>query len=226
MSQSHKTQAEVSVCVLTAADAGRLLAHFAELGSADRRLRFGQTVRDEILERYVCSLWTTKHIVYAIEDGLGNVVAAGHLAFSRKSLSAEIGLSVTEGFRGRGYARTLLKTALSAATDRGTEDVVLHFMAENRAMARLCAKQGALFEGDYQDARALFQLRPSTKLAPRITAQDIARGPEADLDEYLSGNPTAGGVRRTRLRNLLGNGWRAVRTKGAAWAVKVKSPQI
>ena len=130
-----------------------LRAHFAALGPEDRRLRFGAALPDEALAAYVARIDFDADGVFAVHDDALRVVAVVHVALA--GATAELGLSVLPGWRGRGVGDALLRRAVTWLRNRGTLSVYVHCIAENAAMLHLARKNGMriVWSGAESDGR-------------------------------------------------------------------------
>ena len=138
---------------LKAADRPALLAHFVALSPEDRRLRFGAATRDEGLRAYVERIDFARDGVFAVHDDDLRIVAAVHIALADGP--AELGLSVADGWRGRGLGDVLLRRAVVWLRNRGVHGVYVHCLAENGAMMHLARRNGMriVYSGGESDAR-------------------------------------------------------------------------
>jgi ribosomal protein S18 acetylase RimI-like enzyme len=91
--------------------------------------------------------------LFAVHDGNLELVALVHVAPSGDS--AELGLSVLPGWRGRGYGDALLRRAVTYLRNRGVREVFVHCLSENGAMMHLARKNGMriVYSGGESDAR-------------------------------------------------------------------------
>src|SRR5258706_9051671 len=106
-----------------------LLSHFLALDTDDRRLRFGASVGDLVIRRYVARLDFGHDGLFAVRDAEGRIVAAAHVAISKDV--AELGLSVSNGHRSRGNGGALFARAVDFLRNRGMHEVHVHCLAEN-----------------------------------------------------------------------------------------------
>lgn len=138
-----------------------ILRHLLRLGGEDRRLRFGQPLRDAAVERYVDGIDFARDRVFGIHVSDMELCAVAHLALDGARGHAELGLSVDEGLRGRGYGEALLGRSVLHAANRGYRALYMHCLAENAAMLRLAARAGlkTLVAGGEADAR--LELNPA-----------------------------------------------------------------
>ena len=134
-------------------DRPALEAHFLALDGEDRRLRFGSAIRDEALSEYVARIDFGRDGLFAVQDDDFRLLAVVHVAFS--GASAELGLSVLPGERGRGLGSALFSRAVIHLRNRGAAEVLVHCLTENAAMMHLARKHGmrVIAAGTETDAR-------------------------------------------------------------------------
>ena len=145
---------------LREASRASLAVHFLALGCEDRRLRFGSWLADEVVGDYVARIDFGGDGVFAVHDDALRVVAVVHVAMTGST--AELGLSVLPGWRGRGIGDALLQRAVTWLRNRGVLSVYVHCLAENAAMVHLARKNGMriVWSGAESDAR--LELAPPT----------------------------------------------------------------
>jgi GNAT superfamily N-acetyltransferase len=130
-----------------------LVRHFLALDAEDRRLRFGTAASDEVVAQYVERIDFAQDCVLAICDDAMRIVAAVHVALA--GATAELGLSVLPGFRGKGLGDAVLKRAVVWLRNRGVLSVFVHCIAENAGMMHLARKNGMriVYSGSENDGR-------------------------------------------------------------------------
>jgi ribosomal protein S18 acetylase RimI-like enzyme len=145
---------------LYALDRDSLERHFLALEGEDRRLRFGSTISDDGLRAYVARLDFERDGLFAVQDEDLEMLAVVHVAPTGNS--AELGLSVLPGWRGKGLGNALLTRAVTFLRNRGTLEAFVHCLSENGAMMHLARKNGMriVYSGAESDAR--LQLDPPT----------------------------------------------------------------
>lgn len=121
---------------------GDIARHLVRLPAEDRRLRFGQPMRDEGIERYVAGIDFARDRVFAIYADDLALAGVAHLALDGHEQHAELGLSVGTAFRGRGYGAALLARGVLHAANRGYGALYMHCLSENSVMMRLAARAG------------------------------------------------------------------------------------
>lgn len=118
--------------------------HLLQLPAEDRRLRFGQAIRDESVRAYVDGIDFERDRVFGIHGPALELVGVGHLALDAALKAAELGLSVDPRLRVNGYGFALLNRALLHAANLGYRTLFMHCLAENRIMMHLAAKAGLI----------------------------------------------------------------------------------
>jgi GNAT superfamily N-acetyltransferase len=121
-------------------DRASLEAHFLALDAEDRRLRFGSSIGDDAVREYIARIDFERDGVFAVDDAEHRLLAVAHVAFT--GASAELGLSVLDGYRGHGFGNALLKHAVMHLRNRGTREIFMHCISENGAMLHLARKHG------------------------------------------------------------------------------------
>ena len=119
-----------------------VLRHLLRLQPEDRRLRFGQAVRDEAIERYVAAIDFSRDRVFGVFAPDLELHGVAHLALDAEGRAAELGLSVDSHRRRHGYGAALLERAVLAAANLGCRSLYMHCLSENKVMMRLAAKAG------------------------------------------------------------------------------------
>ena len=141
-------------------DRPALATHFLSLDGEDRRLRFGAPIADEAIREYVARLDFERDGLFAVQDERLAIVAAVHVATSANS--AEMGLSVVKGARGRGHGHILFRRAVTFLRNRGVEAVFVHCLSENGAMMHLARKNGMRVVHSAGESDARLEIDPAT----------------------------------------------------------------
>ena len=173
-------------------DRDALLSHFLTLDKEDRRLRFGNSINDDVVREYVERLDFVRDGLFAVRNGEGRVVAVAHVAIGEKS--AELGLSVCAGFRARGYGGALFARGVDFLRNRGIGAVFVHCLAENEAMRHLASRHGMKLTSQGSESEGYVTLPDAT--------------PESRFREWLHDQQAAAveiARRNGRLANML---WR------------------
>jgi len=119
-----------------------VLRHLLRLQPEDRRLRFGQAVRDDAVEGYVARIDFSHDRVFGILARDLELHGLAHLALDGEGRGAELGLSVDSHRRQHGYGAALLERAVLAAANLGCRSLYMHCLSENRVMLHLAVKAG------------------------------------------------------------------------------------
>ncbi len=135
-----------------------ITCHLLELPAEDRRLRFGQQIRDETVIAYVAAIDLARDRVFGILSDDLELVGVAHLALDRVHQAAELGVSVHPSARGRGYGYALLQRSVLYAANRGYSALFMYCLAENRIMMHLARKAGLTIMIEAGDADARLRL--------------------------------------------------------------------
>lgn len=149
----------------------RIAKHLLSLAPHDRYLRFGHTVQDEQIQRYVTSLDFERDEVFGVYNRRLELIAVAHLAYAKDKgydSCAEFGVSVLPGARGRRYGARLFDRAAMHATNDGVSLMFIHALTENAAMLKIARNAGARVERDGAESEAYLRL-PSPTLDSRVT---------------------------------------------------------
>ncbi len=129
--------------------------HLVMLPAEDRRLRFGQHIRDEAVRDYAGRIDFERDRVFGVHAPDLALVGVAHLALDAEEQIAELGLSVDPSCRGKGYGFALLQRAVLHAANLGYRVLFMYCLAENRIMMHLARKAGLtlVVESGETDAR-------------------------------------------------------------------------
>jgi GNAT superfamily N-acetyltransferase len=116
--------------------------HLLQLPADDRRLRFGQHIRDQAVRDYVSGIDFDSGRVFGVHAPDLALAGVGHLALDKTQQIAELGLSVDPACRGKGYGFALLQRAVLHAANLGYRILFMVCLAENRIMMHLARKAG------------------------------------------------------------------------------------
>ena len=144
-----------------------VLEHLRGLSPGDLYLRFCAPVSDAFLQGYVDKLNFERDVVFGILSN-ERLVALCHLAlFDEGSKKAgEVGLSVSNGYRGRGYSSDMLIACFAEAAKHGVQSLFINYKQSNKAMAALCRKFKAELECISGEVTATMHVHDSQSLAP------------------------------------------------------------
>jgi GNAT superfamily N-acetyltransferase len=132
--------------------------HLLALSPSDRRLRFGTPASDLAIRRYVDTIDFARDIVLGLVDGAGHLVGLGHLSLAGPI--PELGISVDRSARTSGLGSLLLARACGHVREAGKDQLVMHYLPENIALARLAARGGMRLDVVEGEGRALLTLPP------------------------------------------------------------------
>lgn len=153
-------------------DRRALLMHFLELNEADRLMRFGTVLPDELITRYVQKINFARDSVFGIFDSAFKLVGVGHLSYipreaipfiaraTTKVRTAEFGLSVSHSARGMGIADKLFHRAEIHCRNADVDTLYIHCLSSNRAMMHVAAKNNMDIQCNQSVTEAFLKLRP------------------------------------------------------------------
>lgn len=136
--------------------------HLLLLPADDRRLRFGQHIRDEAVCDYVERIDFERDRVFGVHAPDLALVGVAHLALDTGQKFAELGVSVDPACRGKGYGFALLQRAVLHAANLGYRILFMYCLAENRIMMHLARKAGLSLVVEYGETEARLTLDPGT----------------------------------------------------------------
>jgi len=166
-----------------------VLRHLVALGPEDRRLRFGSSTSDIVIERYVAHLDFSRDALFGVFNGALDLAGIAHLVYlpaGRGDLrTAEFGVSVLPRERHRGLGAALLERAAMHARNTQITTLFVHCLANNKAMMHLAQKLGMRVEFDYGDADAYLILPPANV---QSILNEATQEQMADLDYAVKVN--------------------------------------
>lgn len=184
--QSDSDKPTIRVKELSERDRRRALMHFLALGEADRLLRFGTVLPNELITRYVQMLDFSRDTVFGVYDDNLALVGVGHLAFAPrealpvlsdttlKAYIAEFGVSVSASARGRGIGSKLFERAAIHCRNEDVDTLYMHCLSSNQTMIHIAAKAGMEIHREFGEADAYLKLTPAnpgTMLAEAMEEQ-------------------------------------------------------
>ena len=175
-----------SVQALGAMDRDAVLAHLLDLNAADRRLRFGNPVSDDLIEAYVNALAFETDDVFGVYDtdcGVLRLFGMAHVAYGNAdavqnglaSGEAEIGLSVLEAARGRGIGAALFARTTERAKIRFVTKLRLHYLVENTAMQHMARRAGMEVHSAAGETDAYLVLRRPDPVSHPLLGESAAK---------------------------------------------------
>ena len=132
--------------------------HLLLLPADDRRLRFGQHIRDDVVRDYVGHIDFECDRVFGVHAADLALVGVAHLALDPAQQIAELGLSVDPACRGKGHGFALLQRAVLHAANLGYRVLFMYCLAENRIMMHLARKAGLTLVVEYGETDARLTL--------------------------------------------------------------------
>lgn len=114
--------------------------HLKRLCPGDRILRFETPASDDYIDRYVGQVHFVQDAVFGAFDDDLRMRGAAHVAFMDNT--ADLGLSVESGWRGRGLGTRLLDRAIAHARLHGAERMFSMCLACNDWMVRHVTRLG------------------------------------------------------------------------------------
>lgn len=125
-------------------DIDRLVKHFFDdIRGDDRRLRFGHMVTDDIIERYICDgsfeQYGLKNMWFIVEEGC-DFIASCHVAYDKKTKSAELGLTVSPNYRDQKIGQELFNRGATWSRAMGADSLYMHCLSENKAVQHIAKK--------------------------------------------------------------------------------------
>jgi RimJ/RimL family protein N-acetyltransferase len=152
---SRQPAAAVAVQRLNPRHLEDIVRHLLQLPPEDRRLRFGNAVRDDAVRAYVSGLDFDRDRVFGILGDRLDLVGVAHLALDPGKQLAELGVSVDPACRGNGYGFALLERVVLHAANAGYRTLFMVCLAENQVMMHLARKAGlrVVIESGEADAR-------------------------------------------------------------------------
>ena len=136
----------------------QLKQHLLKLKDEDRRLRFGGSVSDYVIEKYVDD--TIDDVWFGCFDD--ELISACHVAITDKE--AELGCSVDKDYRGAGLAQLMFERAVTHIRSLGIETVYMHCLTENEAMKHIARKNDMTVVSEYGETDATVKVQPPTAI--------------------------------------------------------------
>jgi RimJ/RimL family protein N-acetyltransferase len=119
-----------------------IASHLLQLPPEDRRLRFGHSIPDDAVRKYVAGIDFGRDSVFGIHGAALDLIGVAHLALDPEHRVAELGVSVDPSSRGKGYGFALLQRAVLHAANQGYRVLFMYCLAENGIMMHLAQKAG------------------------------------------------------------------------------------
>jgi len=154
-------------------DKALLIKHFhSDIVGEDRRLRFGYMATDEAVTTYITNSLENGYGVdntwFVVVEGF-KVIASVHVAYNSKKKTAELGLTVSNEYRGKKLGQELFNRGVLWARAVGAESIFMYCLSENKTMQHIAKKNNM----------TIVTLDPSEKEAViKITKSHILAGME------------------------------------------------
>ncbi len=169
------------VLQLTPTHKPAIARHFLALDKDDLRLRFGQIMKPESLEKYVTNLDFMRDAVFGVLDNRLELAAIAHLAPTGKGM-AELGISVLPSERGKGLGKALFKRTTDHCRNFLVKTLFMHCLSENGAMMHIARSNSMRVVNDMGEADAYLSLAPSDA---RSLSDEMMQTPLALIDFAL-----------------------------------------
>ncbi len=141
-------------------ETGAFRRHLLRLDEETRQFRFGTAVNDNFLDAYADTARRIGTVIYGAFIGPDIYASAElrplHIA---RDKMAEAAFVVESAHRHMGLGSALMERVITAAQNRGVEQLHMICARDNRAMQQLAGKFGARFRID--DAEALAEIAPA-----------------------------------------------------------------
>ena len=173
-------------------------AHLRALPREDIRLRFGAPLPAEAIDAYVARIDFDADALFAIHDEHLEPTGVAHVGIVDDT--AELGISVLPGHRGRGLGGALVARALDCARNRRIGRLWMHCLSENATMMRIAKRAGMAIVVDAGEADAWLALPAPdpASVASEFVADQVALFDYALKAQVASIARIADAVRRAR----------------------------
>ena len=154
----------VAINSLGSGHLSEIRTHLVNLDEQDRFMRFGYTIKDEHIDRYISSLNFERDDIYGIFNTSMELAGLAHLALpkDKKTGQAEFGVSVLKKYRGKGYGNKLFERAATHATNNSINQIYIQSLSENAPMLKIARRHGAIIHREGSETEAYVSLaKPS-----------------------------------------------------------------
>lgn len=116
---------------------------------------FGTLVSDQVIDKLVSGMIEHEdiHDVLVAENERLEIVGTIHIA-RMNDRQVELGIMVSEAYRGMGVANEMMEIALLYCRNRGLYDVYMHCISNNEAIMNLVKKKGLHISNQLGEADA------------------------------------------------------------------------
>lgn len=144
---------------LAPAEHGLLQEHILRLSPESRLMRFGCPTSDYMLDRYCANQNQPTPVMCGVFiDGTLRGVIELRFGGNLPENSAEIGISVEDAWRSRGFGAKLMALAFEIAKERGLTLLEMNFVPHNGPVRRLARRFGGALSNQMGLVRARFTL--------------------------------------------------------------------
>jgi GNAT superfamily N-acetyltransferase len=165
-----------SVYRLRADEYSRYRKHLLALDSDSRYTRFGNIIKDEVIEQ-LCDRFEANprdHKIFVIENEHLEVVAAGHIALEDNT--TELAFSVLKEYRKQGMGDALMKRTIEWCQNRNIKGGCMVCLSTNAAIKALAKKHGVLInQGGETMANIVIPEATATSVMHEVVESNMAR---------------------------------------------------
>jgi GNAT superfamily N-acetyltransferase len=165
-----------SVYRLRADEYSRYRKHLLALDSDSRYTRFGNIIKDEVIEQ-LCDRFEANprdHKIFVIENEHLEVVAAGHIALEDNT--TELAFSVLKDYRKQGMGDALMKRTIEWCQNRNIKGGCMVCLSTNAAIKALAKKHGVLInQGGETMANIVIPEATATSVMHEVVESNMAR---------------------------------------------------
>ena len=131
--------------------------HLKALDAESRHLRFGFTVKDEILDKLCVGFEADHehHILFCIENDALEFIAVGHIATTD---GMELAFSVLKEHQSQGMGDSLMKRCIQWCRTHNILKGCMVCLSHNKAIRHLCTKHGIHFHTEHGETEANIEL--------------------------------------------------------------------
>ncbi len=197
MSTSLPSRPTIIVKELSSGHRSRILRHFLALDQSDRMLRFGSSLSDESITRYVQGINFSQDNVFGVFSHSFHLVGVGHLAFippgdppagGVAGKMAELGVSVSARARGMGIGSKLFLRAAIHSRNANVTTLYMHCLSSNKTMMHIAKKAGMQILKEDGEADAYLKVLPAD---PRSVLKEAMQEQVALFDYTFKANASA-----------------------------------
>jgi RimJ/RimL family protein N-acetyltransferase len=140
------------ICELNETNDHQILDHLFALNEDDRRLRFFSNITNVGIESYVERIRWNGDVCFGCFSG-ANLVAFVHLG-KVDSDQYELGMSVSDEYKGKGLGVDLMKRIITWCKASGVTKLVMECLRDNKPMQTIAKKLGMRIVNDHETALA------------------------------------------------------------------------